>query len=183
MSFLSVIAFISGALGVWLTIRQTIWCWPVALVSVVTSMAEFYNEHLYGDMSLQVFYFFAGVYGWIYWHQHGKMEFRVERMKISLLPLLLMVTLAQAVLYYFLLVKFGGDKPVLDAFLTGASLTATYMMTRKWLENWMAWVFIDGAYVFLYGIKSMWLFAVLYLLFTIIALYGWIKWRKAALKR
>jgi len=178
MSVLSIIAFVFGAAGVWLTIKQTIWCWPVSLISVVTSLAEFYNERLYGDMALQVFYFFAGLYGWIFWQQHSKTEFKVEKMKPSLALPLTFITLLQAPVYYFLLVKFGGDKPVLDAILTAASLTATYMMTRKWLENWAAWVIIDSAYVFLYGIKNMWLFALLYLLFAGIAFYGWIKWRK-----
>ena len=68
-----------------------------------------------------------------------------------------------------------------DATLTACSLTATYMMTKKWVENWFVWVLIDGAYVVLYGVKYMCVFAVLYLFFTIMAFYGWIKWRKAAL--
>ena len=51
---------------------------------------------------------------------------------------------------------------------------------EKWIENWAAWVLIDGTYILLYGIKSMWLFALLYLLFTIMAFYGWLKWRKEA---
>ncbi len=57
MSVLSVIAFVFGALGVWLTIRQTIWCWPVALVAVIASVFEFYNERLYGDMPCRSFIF------------------------------------------------------------------------------------------------------------------------------
>jgi len=79
-----------------------------------------------------------------------------------------------------LLIHFRGDRPLLDGILTAASLTATYMMTKKWVENWLAWVLIDATYVLLYGLKEMWLFGVLYLLFTGMALYGWIKWRRTA---
>src|SRR5690606_327023 len=95
LSPLSLIALVFGALGVWLTIKQNIWCWFFALVSVVASIIEFYNERLFGDMSLQVFYFFAGVYGWIYWKKKQQETFTVKKMNLKNLPLLLLVTVAQ----------------------------------------------------------------------------------------
>lgn len=167
-----------GALGVWLTIKQNIWCWFFALICVIASIVEFYNKRLFGDMSLQVFYFFAGVYGWVYWKKQQNEKFTVQKTPRTFIPVLLMATIAQSVLYYFLLLHFKGDQPLLDALLTACSLTATYMMTKKWVENWAAWVLIDGTYILLYGIKAMWSFALLYLLFTIMAYYGWQKWRK-----
>lgn len=178
MSALSLIAFITGTLGVWLTIKQSIWCWPFALVSVVTSTIEFYNERLFGDMTLQIFYFFAGIYGWYYWNKKKNEAFAVKKTDSKLIPYLVITTLVQAVLFYYLLIYFEGDKPVLDAVLTACSLTTTYMMTKKWVENWLFWVFIDATYVLLYVLKDMWLFALLNMIFTFIALYGWLKWRK-----
>lgn len=173
-----IIAFTTGTLGVWLTIKQNIWCWPMALVSVLISGIVFFNQKLYGDMSLQVVYFFAGVYGWIYWYKHLNTSFRIEKTPLSNYLFLVGITLLQAVIYYFLINAFNGDKPLFDAVLTAGSITATYMMTKKWLENWAVWVLIDGAYVALYGIKGMWWFCLLYLLFTVMAAFGWIKWRK-----
>ena len=178
MSLLSIIALIFGTLGVWFTIKQNIWCWFFSLVSVIASIIEFYHERLYGDMSLQVFYFFAGIYGWIYWNKNQKKVFAVQKTPRKIIFILLFATLAQTILYYFLLLHFNGDKPLLDAILTACSLTATFMMTKKWVENWATWVLIDGTYILLYGIKAMWLFAILYLLFTIMAFYGWRKWQK-----
>jgi nicotinamide mononucleotide transporter len=177
---LDTLAFATGALGVWLTIRQNIWCWPMALMSVLICITAYYRQRLYGDMALQVFYFFAGIYGWIYWKKNLRAEFVVRHTSLKALPALVIVTAAQAGLYYYLLRHFNGDKPLFDAVLTAGSLTATYMMTKKWIENWAIWVIIDGAYVILYGIKSMWPYALLYLLFTIMAFYGWLKWRRAA---
>lgn len=178
MSVLGIIALISGALGVWLTIKQTIWCWPVSLISVLASILSFYEERLYGDMSLQVFYLAAGIYGWIYWKRNQAHAFVITGTDPKQAPVLIAVTVLQAVVYYLLLTWFKGDRPFLDALLTACSLTATYMMTKKWVENWLFWVFIDSAYVLLYSLKAMWLFAVLNLLFTIIAFYGWLKWRR-----
>jgi nicotinamide mononucleotide transporter len=175
---LSVIAFIFGAIGVWLTIRQTIWCWPVSLVAVIASVAEFFNERLYGDMALQVFYFFAGVYGWVFWKRNSSKEFFVTKMPFLWWPWLLVATAAQAIVYFLIIVYFGGDRPGLDALLTAASLTATFMMTRKFIENWLSWLIIDLVYVYLYGIKEMWLFAALYLIFAGMAFYGWRDWKR-----
>ncbi|MBL7930428.1 MAG: nicotinamide mononucleotide transporter [Bacteroidia bacterium] len=197
MSLLSIIALIFGVLGVWLTIKETIWCWPAALIAVVASIAEFYSERLYGDMSLQVFYFFAGIYGWYFWKRKSansnivsasdsiidfdkETGFRVKNLDKKQLPALIIATAIQAVVYYYLLVYFGGDKPVLDSILTACSLTVTYMMTKKWVENWFAWVVIDMTYVLLYLIKDMWLFAILNFFMAGVAFYGWLKWRKIA---
>lgn len=178
MSVLGIIALITGTLGVWLTIKQTIWCWPFALIAVVASIIEFYEVRLFGDMALQIFYFFAGVYGWIYWKQQQQQIFEIKRMNLRLVPILIAVTALQAIIYYYLLIYFKGDRPVLDAILTACSLTTTFMMTKKWVENWILWVGIDATYIVLYALKDMWLFALLNLVFTIIALYGWFKWRK-----
>jgi nicotinamide mononucleotide transporter len=183
MSVLGLIALISGTLGVWLTIKQSIWCWPFALISVIASIFEFYTVRLFGDMALQVFYFFAGVYGWIYWNKKQKEAFEVKHINTQDIPSLIAITALQAVVYYYLLIYFKGDRPVLDSILTACSLTTTFMMTKKWVENWLLWVIIDATYILLYGLKEMWLFALLNTLFTIIAFYGWLKWRKQALQK
>lgn len=179
MTILSLIAFVFGVVGVWLTIKQTIWCWPVSIISVIASVIEFYKEHLFGDMFLQIVYFFSALYGWYFWNkQKSNHEFSVTKMPSRFLWRMILITFAQSLIYYYLLINFKGDRPLFDGILTAASLTATYMMTRKWIENWLTWVLIDSAYVILYGIKFMWLFALLYLFFTFIAFFGWIKWRK-----
>ena len=52
-----IVVFLVSGLGVWLTIKQTVWCWPVGLVAVIISVVVLYQARLYGDMALQVFYF------------------------------------------------------------------------------------------------------------------------------
>lgn len=183
MSALSIFAFLFGVAGVWFTIRKSIWCWPLALVSVLASSVEFYQQKLFGDMSLQVFYFAAGLYGWYYWDRKQKEAFYVEATPKPFWIVLILITALQSLLYYYLLKKMKGDQSLFDAILTASSLTATYMMTRRWIENWMAWVIIDLAYVILYGIKNMWLFATLYFVFAGMAWYGWKQWKAEASKK
>ncbi len=178
MTVLGIIALVFGVLGVVLTIKQSIWCWPAALISVITSGIEFYFSRLFGDMSLQVFYFISGVYGWYYWEKNKDNTFHVSNIPVSEIFILTTLTFVMSFAFYFLLKYFKGDKIIFDAILTACSITATYMMTKKWIENWLFWVIIDGAYIVLYGIKGLWLYALLFLIFTAMAGYGYYSWRK-----
>jgi nicotinamide mononucleotide transporter len=176
MNVLDWVALLTGVAGVLLTIAETVWCWPVALVSVVISGFAFWDQRLFGDMSLQVFYFFSGIYGWIYWKQKQKAPFTVSHTPLRLVPLLLLCTALLAVVIYYLLDFFKGDKILFDAILTAMSLTTTYMMARKWIENWLVWIVVDGAYVILYLQKDLPLYAVLYAAFVLMVIYGYFLW-------
>lgn len=178
MSFWDIIALITGILGVILTIYERIWCWPMALISVIISTTAFYNERLFGDMSLNVFYFISGIYGWYYWNKHKKDNFFISHLPLKHIPFILITIAIQSILYYYILSYFKSDQVVFDSILTACSFTCTYLMTKKWLENWLFWVLIDGAYVFLYIIKEMPTYAILYTFFTLMAAYGFYSWKK-----
>jgi nicotinamide mononucleotide transporter len=182
MSLISFIALFTGILGVWLTIKENVFCWPASILSVVASAYEFYKANLFGDMGLQVFYFFSALYGWYFWRKKTGKVFIVSKTPKKRFPLLITISIAQTIVLFFILTYLRGDRVLIDAILTALSLTATFMMTKKWIENWLAWVFIDISYVVLYSLKFMWLFAILYLFFAIMAFYGWIKWKKTLLK-
>ncbi len=178
MEFWDVIALITGVLGVLLTVFESIWCWPMALISVIISTITFYHNRLYGDMSLNVFYFFSGLYGWYYWNAQRQQAFRVAALPLQYLPHILISIAVQAVAYYYILTYFRSDQVLFDSVLTACSFTCTYLMTRKWVENWLLWILIDAAYVFLYIIKEMPTYAILYSFFTLMAAYGFYAWKK-----
>ena len=177
MEYLDWIALITGVLGVILTIFETIWCWPIALISVGISVVTFYNQRLYGDMSLNIFYVLSGFYGWFYWNKNKHQEFKVTNMPTKWIVYGFLITVIQTVIYYYLLRHFKSDQVLFDSILTACSFTCTYMMARKWLQNWLIWVFIDAAYVILYVIKDMNTYALLYGFFTLMAAYGFYKWK------
>lgn len=177
MNYWDWIALITGVLGVFFTIQQRVIAWPLALISVCISISAFYKARLFGDMFLNGFYFFSGLYGWFVWQNKKNETFLVSRTPVKLIPFLLLFTLSQVVLYYFILNYFKADKIIFDSILTACSFTCTFMMTKKWLENWLLWVIIDLSYVFLYIIKEMPAYAILYLLFAAMAGYGYYTWR------
>ena len=172
------IALVTGIGGVILTIRESIWCWPIALISVIISGITFFNERLFGDFCLQVFYLISGLYGWYYWNKNKSEVFVIHKMPGKLILPLIMCTIIQAFIYYFLLKYFKSDQFLFDAILTACSFTGTFMMAKKWLENWLIWIFVDIAYVFLYLIKDLSSYALLYVFFAVMAGYGFNKWKK-----
>ena len=178
MTFWDLIALITGIFGVILTILESIWCWPVALVSVIISGVTFYNQRLFGDFSLQIFYLISGLYGWFYWNKKKLDSFKISKMPEKwFLPIILSFIL-QSILYYYLLGYFKSDQVLFDAILTSCSFTCTFMMARKWIENWIFWVVIDAAYIFLYLIKDLPSYAMLYGFFSLMAYYGFYSWKK-----
>lgn len=179
MTILSIISLVFGSIGVILTIKQSIWCWLFALIATLSSMIDFFEARLFGDMALQVFYFIAGVYGWVFWKQQQQQVFIVTHTPKKNIGVLIVATIAQSVLYFFVLSYFRGDAVLVDAILTAASVTTTYMMMRKWWQNWWCWIVIDLLYVLLYLYKQMPLYAVLYLVFTAMSIYGVSSWKKA----
>jgi nicotinamide mononucleotide transporter len=178
MAFWDIIALVTGVLGVILTIFETIWCWPMALISVVISTITFYNERLYGDMGLNVFYFFSGIYGWYYWNKRKGATFTVSTMPVKWYGPILLSIIIQSIAYYYLLHYFKSDQVLFDSILTACSFSCTFMMTKKWIENWLFWIVIDGAYAVLYIIKDMPTYALLYGFFSIMVVYGYFKWKK-----
>lgn len=178
MPLLDWLALVFGVLGVVLTIRQNILCWPVSLVGVIISLVAFYQQRLFGDAALQIIYFIYGLFGWHQWYSADKSSFKISSIPPKLLALLLAFSLILFFGIYYLLVAIKGDNVFADAILTTLSLTTTYMMIKKWIENWLFWVVIDLAYVGLYLSKEMFLFSVLYFVFSVVALAGFYEWRK-----
>ena len=178
MNIWDFIALLTGISGVVLTIRESIWCWPIALISVIISGITFFNERLFGDFFLQLFYLISGLYGWFYWYKNKTEVFVTQKISNKLILPLVLCTIIQSFIYYFLLKYFKSDQFLLDAILTACSFTGTFMMAKKWIENWLVWIVVDLAYVFLYLIKDLNIYALLYLFFAVMAGYGYYQWKK-----
>ena len=178
MTFWDWIALTTGVIGVLLTVFESIWCWPFALISVIISGITFYNQRLFGDFSLQIFYVLSSLYGWFYWNKQKSEVFIVTKIPVKYIFTLILSVFIQSVLYYYLLKHFKSDQILFDAILTSCSFTCTFMMTKKWIENWLFWVMIDLAYIFLYLMKDLPTYALLYGFFSLMALYGYYSWKK-----
>jgi len=180
-TFVEVAGFLSGALCVWLLVKQNIWNWPIGIVNAFMYIVVFYQAKLYADMSLQVVYVILGFLGWYWWLRGGqdKTELHVQRTTKKHALVLLVIGIVATFVMYSYLVKIGDSAPFLDALTTVMSLVAQYMLTRKLIENWAIWIAADVIYIGLYASRGLYLTSALYAVFLSLCIAGAIEWHKS----
>jgi len=181
-----ILAVVFGIVSVYLSTREHIWSWPTALVNVSLYFVVFFEAKLYADMGLQVVYFALSLYGWYEWLYGGenRTELHVSRTTRTLGVRLVLVGVASAALLGTLLARFtDAALPYLDSATTSTSLVAQWMMTRKILENWAVWAIVDVVYVGMFIYKRLYLTAGLYTVFFVLAVMGFIQWKRSLAER
>ncbi|MBK8586508.1 MAG: nicotinamide mononucleotide transporter [Bacteroidetes bacterium] len=180
-SIIEILGIITGLLGVWLTIRKNIWCFPVGIVNVTTYALMFSSEgiRLYADAILQCIYLLLLIYGWIQWKKSRK-TFDTFNYPAQLFTtkLIYISFLAYFLLSLFLQEFTNASLPWLDSALTILSLVAQWMIARKLIANWIIWIIVDAVYVPLYFYKGLPLTSILYFIFLLLAVKGYMDWRK-----
>ena len=177
-----VLAVITGIISVYLSTREHIWSWPTALVNVSLYFVVFYDAKLYADMGLQVVYFALSVYGWYEWLYGGenRTELHVSRASGPLGVRLLIIGIVCAAILGTVLARFtDAALPYVDSATTSTSLVAQWMMTRKILENWAIWAAVDVVYIGMFIFKHLYLTAVLYSVFLVLAIMGYVQWKRS----
>jgi nicotinamide mononucleotide transporter len=178
---LEVISFVLSLITVALNIRQSHWGWLFAIVSSATYAVVFYNSKLYGDMGLQFVFIVVSVWGWYQWLHGGEGRSVLTASSIDAAGWrnsLIGWALGFLLLAWFLKSYTDTDVPRIDGFLTAGSLLAQIMMSRKKVENWLVWIAVDVMYVGLYVHKDLMLTAALYALFIVMAIAGYLAWKK-----
>lgn len=175
------IAATTGLLGVWLTAKQNILCWPVALISIVTSLIVFYATKLYPDAILQIFYLVLTIYGWYTWKSGSKdgIKKKIGRIKLPYMFAYMGISIAlvQASTYYFYH-HTDAALPFWDSISLVWGIIGTLWMAKKWIEHWIVWIIVDLMCVGIYIYKDLYFFAGQFIIFTGLAIYGFMEWRK-----
>lgn len=182
MSLLEVVAVVVTIAAVWLTARQVIWCWPLALISVSLYAVVFFQAKLYADMGLQAVYFVLALYGWWAWlhgsEEHG--ELRVSLAGWSTRVGLVVLGALSGLLLGLTLERFtDASLPFMDSSLSSFSIVAQWLQTRKILGAWLLWIALDVFYVGMFVFKGLYLTAGLYAVFLWLASMGFISWRRS----
>lgn len=182
MSPFEIVGVVTGILGVWLTTRQKIWCWPIGILSVVAFIVVFFGAKLYAAMGLQFVYVGLAAYGWYAWlhggADHG--ELRVSRISRRVFALLAAAGGAATLALGWWLGRSTDEAlPYLDAFTTSFSLIAQWMQARKHLENWVLWIVVDIMYVGMSLTQGLNLTSGLYVVYVGLAIVGYRDWRRS----
>lgn len=177
-SILETIAVILSLLYVYLAAHQNNLCWLAAVISVSLYIYICFNAKLYAETILQVFYFLMAIYGFYSWKKNN------SQLQISTWPIKkhLFIILLGTILTFFLGFIFSNftdaEMPLVDSFTTVFSVFATYMVVKKILSNWLYFIIIDIISTYLYFSRDLHLTSLLFLLYTFIAIAGFIKWNR-----
>jgi len=168
-----------GLLSVWLTIRKSIWCWPIGLLNVVLFFVMFYRVKLYAELITYSVFFVLGVYGWWEWSHGGenRTELPVSRTPHGVSLVLLAVAVIWAPVQGYCFYHYtDAALPYWDSLITVLSLLAQWMLARKYLENWMLWIAVDVLGIAIYWYKGLHVTAGLYMVFLVLAASGLVAW-------
>lgn len=174
------IASLLGLISVWLVTKQNNWCWPTGIVMVLIYMFIFYQNKLYSDMLLQVFFAVMQIYGWYTWSNNSVNTTKLQVSWLTFKEQLLWMagTIVLSIIIGFSMEHFtNADMPYIDAATAAMSITAQWLMTRKKIENWVYWIIADLIYIAMYLAKALYFTTVLYLVFLILAYKGFIAWK------
>jgi nicotinamide mononucleotide transporter len=162
-------------------VREHVWSWPVGICNSACFLALFWRSGLYANAALQVLYIVLGAYGWWRW-LHGGAErtpLNVRRTsRREAVGLAVVTAIAGCALVALLGRPAGGTMPLWDGVTTALSLTATYMLTAKLLENWWVWIVADAIYVPLYASSRLYLTSLVYALFLAMCIAGLARWSR-----
>ena len=176
-----IIAVVLALAYVWLAAKQSIWCWPCALVSTGIYTWLFWQVTLPFQAILNAYYLLMAVYGWLQWNKYLKADeamvikvWSIKKHVISLLAL----SIVSLLLIVFFSGSFDSNHLVLDIVVTVFSVFTTVLVAHKVLENWVYWIFVNSAAVYLYWSNELVLTSALFVIYVAMAVYGYWQWRK-----
>lgn len=183
MTWLEAIAVFFGIASVMYSIKKNILVFPTGMVSTLIYVYICLKYKLYADMGINAYYFGMSIYGWYLWSKPSKesLELPVSWLsKMGQLQALGLFIVSYLVLYLVLQNFTDSDVPYWDSFTTASAFVGMWLMAKKKVENWIAWIITDLVSVPLYLYKGLLLTSFQFLFFTILAIIGLIQWIQAA---
>ena len=179
---LEITAVIFGFLSVWFAKQNNIWVFPTGLISTGIFVYLLFKWELLGDMMINAYYFAMSIYGWYIWTRKTNDAFTpissttVAEKKSSVI--IFVATLAFVYTLYESAGKWSTWTAYVDTLTTAVFFVGMWLMARKKIENWIFWITGDVISVPLYLYKGLAFTSLQYIIFTLIAIYGYLAWKK-----
>lgn len=181
---LQVVGTTLGLLYLYLEYKANIWLWLIGLIMPLVHGMLYFSKGLYADAMMNVYYVLAGLYGWIVWKNKKPQG---QPLPISQTPASVWAKLAavyavlHVALFCFLYFCTDSKVPILDSFTTALSMVAMWMLSRKYVEQWLVWLVVDAVTVGLYFYKGIPITAGLYTVYCALAIAGYFRWKRQML--
>jgi nicotinamide mononucleotide transporter len=196
--WLDIVTTVLGLAYILLEYRASLWMWVVGFAMQALGIVLYYQKGLYADCGMEFYYLSMTVYGywkWVRGNQRDRSFYtsadssdpqppNLGGLEITHIPLRLLVrwsvimAAVWALIYWLLVTYTNSNVPLADSFTTALSLIGIWALAHKYLEQWFIWIAVDVVTSILYFYKDIPFKASLYALYVIIAIFGYMKWRR-----
>lgn len=184
MEYIEIAGAVIGLLYLYLEYRASVYLWPVGVIMPLFYIYIFFVSRFYADMGINIYYLFASIYGWIRWNKSASQE---QGLAITHMPFRYWSVALPALSILFagiawILIRFT-DSPVPfgDSFTTALSIVAMWMLANKYIEQWGLWIVVNVVSCALYAWKGLYPTALLYVVYSIVPVFGYFKWKQLML--
>lgn len=187
MQTIEIIGAVIGLIYLYLEFKASKWLWPVGVIMPIVYVWIFFHSKFYADMGVNIYYFFASIYGWVYWNRHNKNE--QEKLPITrtpkrfIFPLIIIGTLLFSFIAFILVKYTDSPVPYGDSFTTALSILAMWLLAKKHVEQWLFWFVVNIFSCALYAWKGLYTTSILFGIYAIISVFGYFKWKKMMLNQ
>jgi nicotinamide mononucleotide transporter len=173
-----------GLLSVWFMKKENILVFPFGIVNVLIYVYICFSAGLYAYAGINVFYAGMSIYGWYNWVRRGAEDESLKISRLSARSILIysgLIALFFVILRMLLVAVTDSVVPTLDALTTAIYIIGMWLLARKKIENWILWITGDVISVGLFAYEKLYFSSFQFLVFTIIAIFGFLEWRKKLL--
>ena len=180
---LELIAFVFNIASVWFSKKNNIWVFPTGMIGTAIFVYLLYKFDLLGDMFINGYYFIMSIYGWYFWSKKDKSEqlppiTRVTNSEKRTSIIIFICTMMFVVTVYYLSDKFNTWMAYVDTLTTAIFFVGMWLMAKRKIESWTYWIIGNIITIPLYFYKGLTFSSLLYIVLTVIAIYGYIEWKK-----
>ena len=178
---LEILGFIVGLLYLWWEYHADARVWLASVIMPAISMWIYFSKGIYADFAINIYYLIIAIYGYVIWRTGGiRKEKKPQPITHTPIAVWAGIAAVTALLWWaltWILSNFTDSTvPVTDAFSTSLSIVGTWMLARKYAEQWLIWIIVDIVCMGLYAYKGLIFYPILYGIYTVVAVFRYRKW-------
>lgn len=183
---LEIFGLIIGLIYLWYEYHANARVWIVSIIMPAISLWIYFRKGLYADFAINIYYVAIAIYGYLAWTLGHKKSGDKKSLPVTYAPVKVLTGCVAVFAFFWfaiwwVLVNYTpSNVPVPDAFTTALSIVGLWMLARKYVEQWLVWMVVDAVCVGLYIYKQIYFYAALYAVYTVIAWWGYRKWKRMA---
>ena len=179
---LEITAVLFGIASVLFAKKENIWVYPTGIVSTAIYVYICFKFVLYGDLIINIYYSMMSIYGWYMWTKvieghHIEITTLSKKDAVKAFGIFFSTAIFVVIIYLYFN-RFNRITDYFDTFTTGVFFAAMWLMANKKIEHWLLWIAGNIISIPLYFIKGLGFTGLQFMIFLLIAIFGYLEWKK-----